>query len=126
MWLMRGYMLNIPKSLDEAAYMDGATKMQVFTKVIFPMSKPIITFVGFNAFMGPWMDFIFPRLLLRSSENHTIAIGLFNISNPGDGNYDITAFTAGALLIAIPFGILFFVFQKYFALGIAAGANKGE
>jgi arabinogalactan oligomer/maltooligosaccharide transport system permease protein len=126
MWLMRGYMLNIPKSLDEAAYMDGATKMQVFTRVIFPLSKPIITFIGFNAFMGPWMDFIFPRLLLRSSENHTIAIGLQRLSNHGDAAWDITAFTAGSLIIAIPFGILFFVFQKYFALGIAAGANKGE
>ncbi|MCL2501115.1 MAG: sugar ABC transporter permease [Defluviitaleaceae bacterium] len=126
MWLMRGYMLNIPKSLDEAAYMDGASKMQVFTKVIFPLSKPIITFIGFGAFMGPWMDYIFPRLLLRSSHNHTIAIGLFNISNPTDGAYDITAFTAGALIIAIPFGIIFFAFQKYFALGAAAGANKGE
>jgi len=126
MWLMRGYMLNIPKSLDEAAFIDGATKMQLFTKVIFPLSKPILTFIGFNAFMGPWMDFIFPRLLLRSSSNHTIAIGLQNISNPADGMYDITAFTAGALIIAIPFGIIFFVFQRYFATGIAAGANKGE
>jgi len=126
MWLMRGYMLNIPKSLDEAAYIDGATKLQVFTKVIFPLSKPIITFIGFGAFMGPWMDFIFPRLILRSGSNFTIAIGLFNLSNPGDGAWDITAFTAGALLIAVPFAIIFFVFQKYFALGIAAGANKGE
>jgi len=126
MWLMRGYMLNIPKSLDEAAYIDGASKLQVFTKVIFPLSKPIIFFVGFNAFMGPWMDYIFPRMLLRSSENHTIALGLMEISNPGVMDYDITAFTAGALIIAIPFAIIFFVFQRYFAMGIAAGANKGE
>jgi len=126
MWLMRGYMLNIPKSLDEAAYIDGATKLQVFTKVIFPLSKPIIFFVGFNAFMGPWMDYIFPRMLLRSSDNHTIALGLMEISNPGVMDYDITAFTAGALIIAIPFAIIFFVFQRYFAMGIAAGANKGE
>ena len=126
MWLMRGYMLNIPKSLDEAAYMDGATKMQVFTKVIFPLSKPIITFIGFGAFMAPWMDFILPRLVLRSSENHTLAIGLFGLADPGSGSWDITAFTAASLIIAIPFGIIFFMFQKYFALGIAAGANKGE
>ena len=126
MWLMRGYMLNIPKSLDEAAYMDGATKMQVFTKVIFPLSKPIIAFIGFGAFMGPWMDFILPRLVLRSDENHTLAIGLFGLADPGSGNWDITAFTAASLIIAIPFGIIFFAFQKYFALGIAAGANKGE
>ncbi|MCL2364636.1 MAG: sugar ABC transporter permease [Defluviitaleaceae bacterium] len=126
MWLMRGYMLNIPKSLDEAAYIDGATKMQLFTKVIFPLSKPIIAFVGFNAFMGPWMDYIFPRLLLRSGENFTIAIGLMSLADHNSASWDITAFTAGALIIAVPFGILFFVFQKYFALGIAAGANKGE
>jgi len=126
MWLMRGYMLNIPKSLDEAAFIDGATKMQVFTRVIFPLSKPIIFFVGFNAFMGPWMDYIFPRMLLRTSENHTIALGLMAISNPGVMDYDITAFTAGALIIAVPFAIIFFVFQKYFTAGIAAGANKGE
>ena len=126
MWLMRGYMLNIPKSLDEAAYIDGATKMQVFTKVIFPLSKPIIMFIGFNAFMGPWMDFIFPRLILRSTDNHTIALGLFDLANPASANWDITAFTAASLIIAVPFGIIFFVFQKYFALGIAAGANKGE
>jgi len=126
MWLMRGYMLNIPKSLDEAAYMDGASKWRVFVSVIFPLSKPIVFFTGFNAFMGPWMDYIFPRMLIRSSDYHTIALGFMAISNPGDMNYDITAFTAGALLIAIPFAIIFFVFQKYFALGIAAGANKGE
>ena len=126
MWLMRGYMLNIPKSLDEAAYMDGATKMQVFTKVIFPLSKPIITFVGFNAFMGPWMDYIFPRLVLRSSENFTLAIGLFDLSNPASGSYDITAFTAAAIIIGVPFAIIFYVFQNNFALGMTAGANKGE
>jgi len=126
MWLMRGYMLNIPKSLDEAAYIDGATKMQLFTKVIFPLSKPIITFVGFGAFMAPWMDFIFPRLLLRSMHNHTIALGMVNLADHNSAAYDITAYTAAALIIAVPFGILFFVFQKYFAAGIAAGANKGE
>ncbi|MDR2546541.1 MAG: sugar ABC transporter permease [Lachnospiraceae bacterium] len=126
MWLMRGYMLNLPKSLDEAAYMDGATKMQVFTKIIFPLSTPIIAFVGFGAFMGPWMDFIMPRLLLRDSANHTIAIGLFNLADHGAGTWDITAFTAGALIIAIPFTAVFFLFQRYFVLGAAAGANKGE
>ena len=126
MWLMRGYMLNIPKSLDEAAYMDGASKMQVFTKVIFPLSTPIITFIGIGAFMGPWMDWIFPRLVLRNIENHTVAIGLFELADHGAGTWDITAFTAGALIVALPFSVLFFIFQRYFVTGIAAGANKGE
>ena len=126
MWLMRGYMLNLPKSLDEAAYIDGASKFQVFTKIIFPLSTPIMTFIGFGAFMGPWMDFIMPRMLLRTNQNHTIAIGLNNLSDPAQGTWDITAFTAGALIVAIPFAIIFFVFQRYFVLGMAAGANKGE
>jgi arabinogalactan oligomer/maltooligosaccharide transport system permease protein len=126
MWMMRGFMLNIPKSLDEAAYMDGATKLQVFTKVIFPLSKPIIIFIGFGAFMAPWMDFILPRLMLRSSENITLAIGLFDLANPASGSYDITAFTALAIIVGLPFAVIFYAFQKYFVLGATAGANKGE
>ena len=126
MWLVRGYMLNIPKSLDEAAYIDGATKIQVFTKVIFPLSSPIIAFIAFNNFMIPWMDWIFPNMVLRSPANRTLAMGLFELADQGSASYDITAFTAGALIVGVPIAILYFAFQKYLLTGIAAGANKGE
>jgi len=125
-WLVRGYMLNIPKSLDEAAYIDGATKLQVFTKVIFPMSVPIISFIAFNSFIGPWMDFILPQVVLRSSANRTLAMGLFELANHNELTYDITAFTAGSLIVGTPIAILYFALQRYLLTGISAGANKGE
>jgi len=125
-WLVRGYMLNIPKSLDEAAYIDGASKMQVFTRVIFPLSLPIITFIAFTAFIAPWMDWIFPNMLLRSRENHTLAIGLFDLANADGADYDITAFTAGSLIVGAPIGAIYFAFQRYLLTGLTAGANKGE
>jgi arabinogalactan oligomer/maltooligosaccharide transport system permease protein len=125
-WLVRGYMLNIPKSLDEAAYIDGASKIQVFTKVIFPMSVPIISFIAFMSFIAPWMDYIMPRMMIRSSANFTLAMGLFSLADQGAATHDITAFTAGALIVGAPIAILYFVFQRYLLTGIAAGANKGE
>jgi len=126
MWLVRGYLLNIPKSLDEAAYIDGASKIQVFTKVIFPLSAPIIAFIAFTAFMMPWMDWIFPNMVLRSNDNHTLAMGLFNLAEADNASYDITAFTAGALIVGGPIAAIYFAFQRYLLTGITAGANKGE
>jgi len=126
MWLVRGYMLNIPKSLDEAAYLDGANKIQVFTKVIFPLSKPIIAFIAFNSFMAPWMDWIFPNMVLRSAENRTLALGLFELADVASHSYDITAFTAAALIVGLPIAIIYFAGQRYLLMGLTAGANKGE
>jgi arabinogalactan oligomer/maltooligosaccharide transport system permease protein len=125
-WLVRGFMLNIPRSLDEAAYIDGATKLQVFARVIFPLSVPIISFLAVSAFMAPWMDYILPRLLLSSTENRTLAIGLFDLSNPTHSGYDITAFTAGCMIVGLPIATLYMVFQRYLLVGLTAGANKGE
>jgi arabinogalactan oligomer/maltooligosaccharide transport system permease protein len=126
-FLVRGYMLHIPKSLDEAAYIDGASKMQVFIKVVFPLSVPIISFMAVMAFMAPWMDYILPRLLLRSNINRTLAIGLFDLADLGNpGTYDITAFTAGCIIVGLPIATLYMVFQKYLLIGLTAGANKGD
>jgi arabinogalactan oligomer/maltooligosaccharide transport system permease protein len=126
-WLVRGYMMNIPKSLDEAAVIDGASKLQIFFRVIFPMSVPIISFMAVTAFMAPWMDYILPRMLLSSNENLTLAIGLFRMADSGDpGNYDITAFSAGCLIVGIPIATLYMVFQRFLLVGLTAGANKGE
>ncbi len=125
-WLVRGYMLNIPRSLDEAAYIDGASKLQVFARVVFPLSVPIVSFLAVSAFMAPWMDYILPRLLLRSNTNTTLAIGLFDLSNPTTAGYDITAFTAGCMIVGLPIATLYMIFQRYLLVGLTAGANKGE
>lgn len=123
-WLVKGYFDAIPKSLEEAARIDGASNFYVFFKVMMPLSVPIVTFVAVNNFIGPWMDFIFARLVLRSSDKYTLAIGLFNMVT-GRSNTDFTKFAAGALLVAIPVSLLFLFLQKYIIEGLKAGANKG-
>jgi len=122
-WLIKGFLDSVPKELDESAMLDGASKVQIFTRIIFPLSKPILAFVAVSAFMTPWMDFIFPRLILRSNDNLTLAVGLHNMIDGNQNEY--TLFAAGAVLVAIPITILFVVFQKYMIEGITAGANKG-
>ena len=122
-WLVKGYLSNVPRSLDEAAKIDGASSIHIFRKLILPLCKPIITFVALSQFMAPWMDFIFPRMILSSDEKKTLAIGLFDLI-AGDTNNNFTMFAAGAVLVAVPITILYLSMQKYLIQGIMAGANK--
>jgi arabinogalactan oligomer/maltooligosaccharide transport system permease protein len=123
-WLVRGFMLNIPRSLDEAAFIDGASKPQLFFKVILPLSLPIITFISVTSFMGPWMDYMLPRYLINQNEKRTLAIGLFDMIS--GTNSDIPAFCAGSVLVSIPITCLYMAFQRFLLEGLMAGANKGE
>jgi len=123
-WLVRGYMLNIPKSMDEAASIDGVTKLQLFFKIILPLSMPIMFFIAVTSFMGPWMDYMLPRYLINMNEKRTLAIGLFDLIK--GANADFPAFCAGAVLVAIPITIMYMAFQRFLLEGLMAGANKGE
>ncbi len=122
-WLIKGYLTNVPLSLDEAAYVDGATKFQTFTKVILPVMSPILTFVAVTQFMAPWFDFILPNFLISSDENRTLAVGLYRMIN-GQQNNNFTMFAAGSVLVAAPVTILYIFLQKYLIEGLTAGANK--
>ncbi len=123
-WLIKGYLQNIPKELDESAKIDGANKLQIFFKIILPLSVPIISFVAVTQFMAPWMDYILPSFLIIDSEKWTLAVGIFDfINDVADTNYP--AFAAAAIIVAIPIATLYIVFQKYLIEGITAGANKG-
>lgn len=123
-WLVKGYFDTIPRSLDEAAKIDGASNMRTFFTIIMPLARPILTFVALTNFMGPWMDFIFPRLILKSRDKFTLAIGLYDMIT-GKANNQFTMFAAGAVLVAVPITILFSFLQKYITEGLAAGAVKG-
>jgi len=123
-WLIKGYLMNIPKELDESAKIDGANKLQIFTKIILPLSVPILSFVAVTSFMSPWMDYILPSFLIPDSDKWTLAVGIFDfINDASDVNYP--AFAAAALLVAVPIAILYITFQRYLIEGITAGANKG-
>lgn len=135
LWLIKGFLTQIPKDLDESAMIDGANKIQIFTKIILPLSVPILTFVAVSMFMGPWMDYMLPGYLLNYypanagpnydvTQQWTLAVGLFKfINDPQYMHY--SAFAMGALLVGIPITILYMVFQKYLIEGIMAGATKG-
>ncbi|WP_438449004.1 sugar ABC transporter permease [Gorillibacterium sp. sgz5001074] len=124
MFVAKGYFDTIPKSLDEAARIDGASHWQVFTNVMLPLSKPIITYVGLMTFTGAWVDFIFARLILRSRENWTLAVGLWNLVDSFQST-EFTLFAAGAVLVAVPITILFMFLQRFLVEGLTAGASKG-
>lgn len=122
-WLVKGYLANIPHSLDEAAKLDGASNLRIFTQIVLPLMKPILIFVALSQFITPWMDFIFPRMILSSPEKKTLAIGLYDMINANTNN-NFTTFAAGAILVAVPITILYVCLQKYLIQGVTAGANK--
>ena len=123
-WLCKGYFDGISRNLEEAAKIDGASHTVIFFRVMLPLSMPIVVFIAVSNFIGPWMDFILARLVLRTSEKKTLAIGLYEMVT-GQQNTEFTMFAAGAVLVAVPITVLFIVLQKYMVEGLRAGANKG-
>lgn len=122
-WLVKGYFDSIPRSLDEAAKMDGATNLTIYVKVILPNAKPIVTYLALTNFIMPWMDFIFPQLVLRNAEKKTLAMALYSMVS-GQQNTQFTTFAAGAVLVVIPITALYIYLQKYIVEGLTAGSSK--
>ena len=123
--IAKGFFDTIPYAVDEAAILDGCPKWQVFTKVTLPLSKPIIVYTVLTAFMAPWLDFIFAKVICRAnSDQYTIAIGLWKMLEKEYIDSWYTSFAAGAVLISIPIAILFLCMQKYYVDGVS-GAVKG-
>ena len=122
-WMVKSYIDTIPKSLDEAARIDGASHFKIFRSIIFPIARPIIIFLGISSFTAPWMDYIFPKMVLRSSSKQTLALGLYS-SFLTEKKNEFTNFAAGALLIAIPFIIFFVIMQKTMITSMGGAAVK--
>ena len=121
-WMVKSYIDTIPRSLDEAARIDGASHFRIWATIVMPVAKPIITFLGITTFTGPWMDFVFPKMVLRSVNKQTLALGLFSFVT--DKKNDFTTFAAGSLIIAIPFVIFFIFGQKAMMMSMGGGAVK--
>ncbi len=124
-YVAKGFFDTVPKALDEAAFLDGATKWQVFTKITIPLSKPIIVYTVLTAFIAPWIDFIFARVICRASaEYYTVSLGLWRMLEKEYIDNWYTAFAAGAVCISIPIAILFVFMQRFYVDGMS-GSVKG-
>ena len=123
--VMKGYMDTIPKALDEAAMIDGCTRFQTFYKITLPLCKPMIVYQVITAFMGPWMDFVLAKIIVRAeAEYYTVSIGLWKMLEMEFVNNWFTRFCAGAVVVAIPISILFMITQKFYQEAMG-GAVKG-
>ncbi|RRD46390.1 sugar ABC transporter permease [Tessaracoccus sp. OH4464_COT-324] len=123
-FLMYGFFNTIPKELDEAAKIDGATHAQIFWGVIMRLVSPILAVVGLLSFVGTYGEFILARVVLQRPENYTLAVGLY-VWASDDRNAPWSLFAAGAVLAAIPVILLFMFLQKYIVSGLTAGGVKG-
>jgi arabinogalactan oligomer/maltooligosaccharide transport system permease protein len=126
-YICKGFFDTIPASLRESARLEGASELQIFTKVVIPLSKPMIVYTVINAFLTPWMDFVMARLMIRSKEpsHWTVAVGLFNlVQRTLVGDY-FSVFCAGGLIVALPISVLFIIMQRFYVEGITGGAVKG-
>jgi len=125
--ICKGFMDTISVSLSEAARLEGASEAKIFWSVIIPLSKPIIVYTVINAFLPPWGDFVFAKLMLNSgvATYWTVAIGLFNMLGKSMINKYFSVFCAGGVIIAIPISILFVIMQKCYVEGITGGSVKG-
>ncbi len=124
-YICKGFLDTVPKALDEAAHIDGATNFTIFYKIMIPMAKPIIIYQLMSAFIGPWGDYIFPSLLLGDKQqSYTVAIGLKWLTDQQRIESYYTQFAAGAVLVSIPIVVLFSLLQRYYVEGMS-GAVKG-
>lgn len=124
-YIAKGFFDTIPKSIDEAAWIDGATKWKVFTKITVPLSKPIIIYTVLTSFIAPWTDYIFVSVIMGDSyDKYTVALGLYKMLEREFITNWYTRFAAGAVIVSIPIAILFVIMQRYYAEGVS-GAVKG-
>ena len=125
-YVSKGFFDTIPKSLDEAARVDGATRWQVFYKVIMPLSKPIVIYTVLMGFMAPWGDFMLASYLIHeNSAGMSVAVGMYEWVSKTMLNQNYTMFCAAGVIVAIPVTAVFLALQKYYVEGVTGGAVKG-
>jgi ABC-type maltose transport system permease subunit len=123
-WLMKGFFDSIPREIDESAMVEGASHWQIFTRLLLPLMRPILVVIGILSFIGTYGDFILARVLLKSTEQYTLMVGL-QIFTSGQFSQNWGEFTAGALLGALPIMIIYLLLQDQIVGGLTQGAVKG-
>ncbi len=127
-YIAKGFFDTLPKSLDEAARMDGAGRARVFFKIILPLSKPIIIYTVLLNFIAPWCDYIFVSYILAGVPDtglYTVSLGMYRWLEREMIQQYFTTFCAAAVVVALPITLLFMFLQKYYVAGVTGGAVKG-
>ena len=125
-YVSKGFFDTIPRSLDEAARVDGATRWQVFYKVIMPLSKPIVIYTILMGFMAPWGDFMLASYIIHeNSAGMNVAVGGYEWLSKTNVNTHYTMFCAAGVIVALPVTTVFLLLQKYYVEGVTGGAVKG-
>ncbi len=125
LWNMKGYLDTIPKELEEAATVDGASKLQIFVKIILPLATPVIAVTAFFGFIAGWTEFYFSWSWLTHPENFTLAMALNGMIGQYAGNTPWSSFAAFSILVALPVSVVYLFLQKYIVSGLTVGGVKG-
>ncbi len=126
-YICKGFFDTIPKSLDEAARIDGASRHTIFVKIILPLAKPIIIYTILTAFIAPWGEYMFSSfIMLGDPDKFTVAVGMKSwLDNSTMASEYFTVFCAAAVVVSIPITALFIWLQRYYVEGITGGSVKG-
>jgi arabinogalactan oligomer / maltooligosaccharide transport system permease protein len=124
-WNMKGYLDTIPRELEEAAIVDGASRFRVFWNVILPLSKPVLAVTAFFGFIAGWTEFYFSWTFLSDPKNFTLAMALNGMVGQYSGNTPWSSFAAFSILVALPVVVVYFLLQRWFVAGLTIGGVKG-
>jgi ABC-type maltose transport system permease subunit len=123
-WLMKGYLDTIPREIDESAMVEGASDWQIFTRLILPLLRPILIVIGIINYIGTYSEFILARVLLKSTEQYTLMVGLERFAG-AQFQQRWGVFAAGVLIGALPIMLIYFILQDQIVGGLTVGAVKG-
>lgn len=125
-YICKGFFDTIPRAMEEAAFLDGASQPTIFFKITLPLAKPIIVYTVLTSFIAPWCDFIFVNTIINDSRKYTLSLGLFKLINEEKSgfNSNFTVFCAGASVVGVIIVTLFMSMQKYYVSGVTGGAVK--
>ena len=126
-YICKGFFDTVPKAMEEAAFLDGASQPVIFWKIILPLAKPIIVYTILTAFISPWCDFIFVNTIISDRDKYTVSLGLYKMINAEKNSFNdnFTMFCAGAMVVGGIIVTLFMSMQRYYVEGITSGAVKG-
>ena len=126
-YICKGFFDTVPRAMEEAAILDGASQPIVFWSIILPMARPIIVYTVLTSFISPWCDFIFVNTIISDRDKYTVSLGLYKMINAEKNSFNdnFTVFSAGAFVVGAIIVSLFMSMQKYYVEGVTSGAVKG-